>query len=115
MLESILCDEEMIEMKTLRPRIILEGTCYAATKDIAMAISKPGNSSRLERFESIVNEQNLLRHLAATSILPTIEIVTSENDINMMADNVADWIESIGADIPQGKENDDHLYLPAIY
>jgi hypothetical protein len=79
------------------------------------AINKPGNSSQLEQFDSMIEEQNLLRQLAATSFLPTTEIVVSENDVHKTTDKISDWIESVGANIPSGKDNDDRVKLPAIY
>ena len=79
------------------------------------AISKSGNSSLLEQFDAIIEEQNLLRQLAATSILPTMEIVVSENDTHKTADEVADWIDSIGANIPSGEDAVDRVKLPSIY
>ena len=79
------------------------------------AISKPGNSSQLEQFDSIIEEQNLLRQLAATSILPTTEIVVSENDNQKKADRIANWVERISANIPSGDDAVDRVKLPTIY
>ena len=79
------------------------------------AISRPGNLSQLKQFDTIIEEQNLLRQLAATSILPTMEIVVSENDTHKTANDVADWIDSIGANIPSGVDAVDRVKLPSIY
>jgi hypothetical protein len=78
------------------------------------AICRPGNLSQL-KFDTIIEEQNLLCQLAATSILPTSEIVVSENDTHKTADKVADWIESIGANIPPGDDAVNRVKLPSIY
>lgn len=79
------------------------------------AISKHGNSSQLKQFDSIINEQNMLRKLAAESILPTTEIIVSENDTQKNADRIADWVESIGANIPSGDDAVNRVKLPSIY
>lgn len=79
------------------------------------AISKSGKSSRLEQFDSIIEEQNLLRQLAAESILPTTEITVSVNDNQKVTDKVADWIESIGANIPSSGDAVNRVKLPSIY
>ena len=79
------------------------------------AIGKTGNSSQMERFDSVIEEQNMLRKLAAESILPTTEIIVSENDTQKNADSIADWVESIGANFPSGDDDVNRVKLPSIY
>ena len=79
------------------------------------AIGKTGISSQMERFDSVIEEQNMLRKLAAESILPTTEIIVSENDTQKNADSIADWVESIGANFPSGDDDVNRVKLPSIY
>jgi hypothetical protein len=64
------------------------------------AMRGSGKTSPFDQFDTFIQEQNLLRQLTSKSILPTIEIEVSDKDIHNITDRIADWIESVGANIP---------------
>jgi hypothetical protein len=43
-----------------------------------------------------VEEQELIRKLAAESLLPRLELDVSDNDIPRAVERIADWMESTG-------------------
>jgi len=55
-----------------------------------------GNPSQYDDMNVFVHEQELWRKLVAESILPTLEIDISDDDIQSAAECVADWLESNG-------------------
>jgi hypothetical protein len=84
----------------LRPvgfRIVLctrrEATFGAARAERLKVSGKPDQYDDLAVF---VREQALLRQLAATSILPVLEIDVSDDDVAGAADRVADWLAATG-------------------
>ena len=84
----------------LRPlgfRIVLctrrEETFAAARAERLTVSGKPGQYDDLDVF---VREQALFRELAASSILPVLELDISDDDIPAAADRVAGWLEATG-------------------
>lgn len=77
------------------------------------AMNASGKASQFDQFDSMIQEQNLLRQLASKSILPTKEIEVSDNDIHDIADRIADWIESVGGNLPPD-DVIDRVILPAV-
>jgi len=72
-------------------------------------------SGRTSQFDTMIQEQNLLRQLASKSILPTVEIEVSDNDVDNTTDRIADWIESVGGNFPPDDEATDRVILPSVW
>lgn len=70
--------------------------------------SHPGEADRL------LQQQDTLRQLASASLLPTIEIVVSQHDPQSTADQIADWIESVGGNIPPADYAIEGVILPKV-
>jgi len=77
------------------------------------AMDSSGRKSQDGQFDTVIQEQNLLRQLASKSILPTIEIEVPDNDIQRTANRIADWIESVGANISPEDYAMDGVILPS--
>ncbi|MCP4138878.1 MAG: hypothetical protein GY755_01050 [Chloroflexi bacterium] len=67
---------------------------FAAAREERLKIS--GNPSQYDDMQLFVDEQEQMRELIAKSILPTLILDVSDNDVMGAADRVADWIESTG-------------------
>ncbi len=55
-----------------------------------------GNPAQYNDLHTFIDEQELMRRLAAESILPTLELDITDNDIPGAAERIADWLESTG-------------------
>ncbi len=55
-----------------------------------------GNPSQYDHLEVFVEEQKLMRQLVSESMLPTLELDVSDNDIGRAAGTIADWLEETG-------------------
>ncbi len=55
-----------------------------------------GNPAQYDNLEPFLREQELLRRLAAKSILPVLELDISDDDLPGAAERVADWLEATG-------------------
>jgi len=55
-----------------------------------------GNPAQYDDLARFVTEQDLLRRLVSQSILPTLELDLSDNDISGATDRIADWLEATG-------------------
>ncbi len=55
-----------------------------------------GKPSQYDDLQVFIDEQNLIRRLVDDSILPTLELDVSDNDISGAADRVADWMTETG-------------------
>ena len=55
-----------------------------------------GYPSQYDDLSVFVKEQSLLRKLIAESVLPTLELDISDEDIDKAADRIADWMEETG-------------------
>ena len=78
------------------------------------AIRNAGKKSQHVKFDTIIQEQKLLRQLASASTLPTIELEVSENDTQKTANEIADWIEEVGGNIPPKDYALDRVILPSV-
>ncbi|MBC8505043.1 MAG: hypothetical protein ISR58_01080 [Anaerolineales bacterium] len=67
-------------MSKLCPNIILEGTRLTHKDDLTL----------------FVQEKELLQKLVAESVLPTLVLDISDDDIPAAADKIADWMEETG-------------------
>jgi hypothetical protein len=70
------------------------GSFEAARRD---RLQVSGNPRQYDDLSMFVEEQALIRRLAAGSRLPVLELDVSDGDPRRAADAVADWLESRGA------------------
>jgi hypothetical protein len=67
---------------------------FAAAREARLKVSgKPDQYNDLSVF---VREQDLFRRLVAESMLPTLELDISDNDIPQSVEKIADWMELTG-------------------
>ena len=55
-----------------------------------------GNPSQYDDLNAFVEEQELLHKLVAESMLPTLELDISDNNIHRATDRIAEWMEETG-------------------
>jgi hypothetical protein len=55
-----------------------------------------GNPAQYNDLPAFVEEQNLLRRLVSESILPTLELDISDNDVARAVEKIADWMTETG-------------------
>ena len=67
---------------------------FAAAREERLKVS--GNPSQYDNMQNFIDEQEQMHELVAQSILPTLELDISDNDVLGAADRVADWMESTG-------------------
>lgn len=70
-----------------------DGTWEAARAERLPVSGKPSQYDDLDVFR---REQELLRRLAAGSLLPVLELDTSDGDIEAACNRIADWMTSTG-------------------
>ena len=84
----------------LRPlgfRIVLctrRDETFAAAREERLKVS--GKPDQYDDLGVFVREQALLRELAATSVLPVLDLDVSDDDVPGAADRIADWLEATG-------------------
>ena len=76
-----------------------EGT-WETARQTRLAVS--GNPSQYDDLGRFRREQDLLRRLAGESILPVLELDTSDGDVEAACNSVADWMASTGGLWPRG-------------
>ena len=69
------------------------GTFEAAR---AERLKVSGNPAQYDDLSVFLREQELLRRLAAESVLPVLEVDMSEGDVAGACDRIADWMASTG-------------------
>ena len=67
---------------------------FAAAREERLKVS--GNPGQYDHLETFIAEQELLRRLARESMLPTLELDISGDDIPAATERVADWLEQTG-------------------
>ncbi|MGD8794796.1 MAG: hypothetical protein PVF47_19760 [Anaerolineae bacterium] len=67
---------------------------FAAARAERLKIS--GNPAQYDDLDHFVQEQKRMQHLVAESILPTLHLDVSDNDVRRAADRIADWLEATG-------------------
>jgi hypothetical protein len=67
---------------------------FAAARAERLKVS--GNPSQYDDLQRFHEEQELLRRLVSESILPTLELDVSDNNVAGAADRIADWLEETG-------------------
>ena len=55
-----------------------------------------GNPSQYDDLKIFIEEQVLMNELVAESVLPTLYLDVSDNDVQRAAENIADWLEGNG-------------------
>ena len=74
--------------------------CTRAPESFAQAREKrlqvSGNPAQYNDLQVFINEQEEFRRLVGESILPTMELDISDDDISRAADKIADWLEETG-------------------
>lgn len=67
---------------------------FAAAREERLKVS--GNPSQYNDLALFTAEQDLIRRLVAQSILPTLEVDISDNNIPAAVEKIADWLENTG-------------------
>ena len=67
---------------------------FAAARAERLKVS--GNPSQYDDLQLFVEEQTLMRRLVTESILPTLDLDVSDNDISAAVERIADWLEATG-------------------
>jgi hypothetical protein len=67
---------------------------FAAARAERLRVS--GNPSQYDDLQLFVEEQRMLCRLVGESILPTLELDISDNDVARAADHIADWMTETG-------------------
>ena len=74
--------------------------CYRMPDSFAEArnerLKVSGNPAQYHDLNQFILEQDLFREMVRQSILPTLELNVSDNDIHNAAAKIADWMESTG-------------------
>ena len=74
--------------------------CTRTTDSFAEArerrIQVSGNPSQYDDLRQFIDEQELFRELVHDSILPTLEVDISDDDIPRVTNEIADWLEQTG-------------------
>ena len=65
-----------------------------------------GKPSQYNDLQSFVREQELMGRLVAQSILPTLHIDISDNNVARAADQIADWMAGTGGLWARDSESD---------
>jgi hypothetical protein len=55
-----------------------------------------GNPAQYDELQLFIDDQELMRRLVGESILPTLEVDISDNDVAGVAGRIADWLEETG-------------------
>jgi hypothetical protein len=67
---------------------------FAAARSERLKVS--GNPAQYDDLQQFIDEQEQMRRLVSESILQTLELNISDNDVAAAADRVADWLEGTG-------------------
>lgn len=67
---------------------------FAAAREQRLLVS--GNPSQYDDLQVFVDEQETMRELVAESILPTLSLDISDDDVPRAADRVAGWLKTTG-------------------
>jgi len=67
---------------------------FAAAREERLKVS--GNPSQYNDLTSFIREQELMKDLIAKSMLPSLTLDISDNNIPAAVERIADWFESSG-------------------
>jgi thymidylate kinase len=62
----------------------------------AQRLKVSGNPSQYDDLNLFIEEQTLIRRLAAESMLPILTLDISDNSIDSAVEKIADWMEATG-------------------
>lgn len=67
---------------------------FARAREERLKVS--GNPAQYDNLDIFIQEQELMRRFVEVSILPTLELDISDNDVPAAANRIADWMEDTG-------------------
>ena len=67
---------------------------FAAARLERLKVS--GNPAQYDDMQAFITEQELMRRLAAESILPVLELDISDNNVSVATGRIVDWMEDTG-------------------
>jgi hypothetical protein len=67
---------------------------FAAARQERLKVS--GNPAQYDDLGAFIEQQELMRRLVAESILPSLTLDISDNDVQLATDRIVDWMESTG-------------------
>lgn len=67
---------------------------FAAARQERLKVS--GNPAQYDDLGAFIEQQELMRRLVAESLLPSLTLDISDNDVQLAADRIVDWMESTG-------------------
>ncbi len=67
---------------------------FAAAREQRLEVS--GNPAQYDDLRVFVDEQEVMRQLVADSLLPTLTLDISDDDVSRSADEIADWLKFTG-------------------
>jgi hypothetical protein len=67
---------------------------FAAARSERLKVS--GNPVQYDNLPQFIDEQEQMRRLVGGSILQTLELDVSDNNVGLAADRIADWLETTG-------------------
>lgn len=67
---------------------------FEQARDSRLKVS--GNPSQYENLQVFIEEQELMRRLTSESLLPTLVLDISDNNIDRAVEHIADWMEQTG-------------------
>jgi hypothetical protein len=73
---------------------VREPASFPAARAERLKVS--GNPAQYDDLDVFVREQELLRRLVAESLLPSLEVDLSDDDVPGAADRIAGWLEATG-------------------
>ena len=85
------------QLLTLNFRIVFctrSPESFEAAREERLKVS--GNPSQYDDLNIFIHEQELMRELIAKSMLPSLTLDISDNNINATVERVADWMEESG-------------------
>jgi hypothetical protein len=67
---------------------------FAAAREERLKVS--GNPAQYDDLQSFIDEQALMERLVSESILPSLRLDVSDNDIAAATERIVEWMESTG-------------------
>jgi hypothetical protein len=67
---------------------------FAAAREERLKVS--GNPAQYDDLQSFIDEQALMERLVSESILPSLRLDVSDNDITAATERIVDWMDSTG-------------------
>lgn len=67
---------------------------FAAAREERLKVS--GNPAQYDDLQAFIDQQALMERLVSESILPTLRLDVSDNDISAATERIVDWMEATG-------------------